>query len=162
MRIRWVSAVAILAIVLMAACGSSSKSSSSTTTTVPRNFNVETPDGQVSLSLDGQLPPNWPSSFPVPSGATAAGSGSLVKAGSGALIGVYSSTQAPADAYGFYKNNSSLTITKSGSLGSGDKYVGTIELGGSYAGSNVTVVSSGGTTYIVVTLKSGSSTTTTT
>ena len=88
MRIRWVSALAIFAIVLMAACGSSSKSSSSTTTTVPRNFNVETPNGQVSLSLDGQLPPNWPSSFPVPSGATPAGSGSLVKAGSGALIGV--------------------------------------------------------------------------
>ena len=80
---------------LVAAAGCSSSSSSSTagpattaaspatTTASPtpkiwaKNFQVSTPNGQVSLSLDGQLPPNWPSQFPVPAGAKAAGSGSL-------------------------------------------------------------------------------------
>jgi hypothetical protein len=63
--------------------------------------------------------------------------------------------------FDFYKSNRSLTITGSGSAGSGDKYVGTIQLGGSSPG-NVTIVSSGNDTYIVVSLRSESSSTTTT
>jgi len=164
MRIRSLSvaALAALAIVALVGCGSSSKSSSSTTTTVSgKNVAVETPDGQVSLSLNGQLPPNWPAGFPVPSGATPAGSGSLVNAGSGVMIGVYTTTQPPADAFNFYKSNSSLTITNSKSIGTGSTYVGTLELGGSYTG-NITIVAAGSGTNIVVTLKAGSSTTTTT
>jgi hypothetical protein len=161
MRFRVVSSLTILAIVFLAACGSSSKSHATTTTVPKKNVNVVTPDGQVSLSLDGQLPPNWPSSFPVPSGATAAGSGSLVNGGSGVLIAVYSMTQPPVDAYNFYKSSSSLTVTKSGSVGAGDKYVGTLQLGGTYAGSNITIVAAGTGSNIVVTLKSGSSTATT-
>jgi hypothetical protein len=164
MRIRTVSALAVLVFVLLAACGDSSSSSSSTTTTTTKasakNVAVETPDGQVSLSLDGQLPPNWPADFPVPSGATPAGSGSLAKGGSGVTIGVYTTTQAPTDAFNFYKTNSSLTITKSGSVGTGDKYVGTVEFTGTFTG-NVTVVAAGSGTNIVVTLKTESSTTTT-
>ena len=161
MRMRPVLALAALAIVLLAACGSSSKSGSATTTTSLKNVAVETPDGQVSLSLDGHLPPNWPAGFPVPTGAAPAGSGSLVNGGSGLLIGVYSTTQPPADAFNFYKTNASLTVSNASSVGSGDKFVGMLELSGSYSG-NVTVVAAGGQTYIVVTLTSGSSTTTTT
>jgi hypothetical protein len=161
MRIRTVSALAVLAFGLLAACGSSSSSGSTTTTNASdKNVAVETPDGQVSLSLDGQLPPNWPADFPVPSGATPAGSGSLAKGGSGVTIGVYTTTQAPTDAFNFYKTNSSLTITKSGSVGTGDKYVGTVEFTGTFTG-NVTVVAAGSGTNIVVTLKTESSTTTT-
>ena len=164
MRIRSVSAVALSVITLLAACGSDddSKSSSNTTTTLSStHLQVETPDGQVSLSLNGKLPPGWPSDFPVPKGATPAGSGSLVNGGSGVKIGVYTTSQAPADAFEFYKSNASLTVTASGSAGTGDKYVGTIQLGGSSPG-NVTIVASGSKTYIVVTLKSESSSTTTT
>ena len=162
MRIRSVTAFAVLAIALLAACGSSSKSSSTTTTTVSgKNIAVQTPDGQVSLSLDGQLPPNWPAGFPVPSGATPAGSGSLVNGDTGVLVGVYTTTQPPADAFDFYKNNASLTVTNPKSIGTGDAYVGTLDLSGSYTG-NVTVVATGSGTHIVVTLKSGSSNATTT
>ncbi len=164
MRIRSVSAVALSVITLLAACGGDddSKSSSTTTTTVSNtNLNVETADGQVSLSLNGKLPPGWPSDFPVPEGATPAGSGSLVGGKSGVRIGVYKSSQAPADAFDFYKNNTSLTITASASAGTGDKYVGTIQLGGDTPG-NVTIVSAGNDTTIIVTLTSESSSTTTT
>jgi len=161
-RLRVVAALALSAIVFLAACGSSSKSGSSTTTTVAgKNIAVTTPDGQVSLSLDGQLPPNWPAGFPVPTGATAAGSGSLVNSDSGVMIGVYNTTQAPADAFSFYKTNPALTVTKSGSVGTGDKYVGTLEFTGTYAG-DITIVAAGSGTNIVVTLKTSSSTSTTT
>jgi hypothetical protein len=77
------------------------------------------------------------------------------------MVGVYTTTQPPADAYDFYKNNSSLTVTKSASVGTGDKYVGTVELGGTHAG-NVTVVAAGSGTNIVVTLNNETSTSTTT
>ncbi len=164
MRLRSVCAVALSVIMLLAACGGDddSKSSSNTTTTVSNtNLNVETADGQVSLSLNGKLPSGWPSDFPVPDGATPAGTGSLVDGGSGARIGVYKSSQAPADVFDFYKNNTSLAITASASAGTGDKYVGTIQLGGDTPG-NVTIVSAGNDTNIVVTLTSESSSTTTT
>jgi hypothetical protein len=51
------------------------------------------------VSLNGHLPPNWPATFPIPSGATAAGSGSLAKGGSGVIVGVYTTSQAPEDVY---------------------------------------------------------------
>jgi hypothetical protein len=165
---RVIVVLAACAIVILAACGSSSKSTSNsnsgrdTTTTTPKNLHVETPDGQVSLSLNGQLPPNWPSTFPVPSGATAAGSGSLVNQGSGVMIAVYDTSQSPADTYNFYKANSSLTVTSSTSSGVGNLYLGTIKLGGTYAGSSVVITSRGSTTHITIILKSGSPASTTT
>jgi hypothetical protein len=163
MRIRSVSAVALLVITLLAACGGDDSSSTANTTTTFSNthLDVETPDGQVSVALNGKLPPGWPSDFPIPKGASPAGSGSLVNGEKGGRIGVYTSSQAPADAFDFYKSNDELTVTASASAGTGDKYVGTIQLGGSTPG-NITIVSSEGKTYIVVTLKSESSSTTTT
>jgi hypothetical protein len=150
-----------LALALLAACGSSSKSSAATTTTVAdRHVTVQTPAGQVSLSLDGHLPPNWPTGFPVPSGATPAGSGSLAKGGSGVMVGVYSTAQPPAEVFSFYKSDTALAPTNAKSVGSGDKYVGTLDIGGSYTGS-VTVVAAGSGTNIVVTLKGAPATTTT-
>lgn len=163
MRIHRVAAVACAGLLLIAGCSSSSKSSSNRnpTTTTPKSFQVQTPEGQVSLSLTGQLPPGWPSSFPVPSGATAAGSGSFVNGGSGALVGVYTTSQSGSDAFSFYKSNSSLTVASSKSAGVGNAYLGQVKLGGAYAGGSVTVTAVSGTTYIVVVLPPPSNTTTT-
>jgi hypothetical protein len=170
-RIRNVTALAIVGLLPLVACGSSSKSSSSggnatttttsaTTTTTASNkgFEVQTDDGHVSLSLNGNLPPNWPSSFPVPSGATAAGSGSLAKGEGGVLVGVYTTSQAPAEVYDFYKTNPSLTIGDARSVGAGSAYIGRLELKGSYTG-HVTVLAFNGTTAILATLKPVSPTT---
>jgi hypothetical protein len=162
---RVIAALAVFGVVLLAACSSSSKSSSNdsgrNTTTTTKNLSVQTPDGEASLSLNGQLPPGWPSSFPVPSGAQPAGSGSLANQSQGVMIGVYSTSDSPQDTYNFYKTNSSLTVTSASSAGVGDAYLGTIKLGGSYSGSSV-VITSTGSTYITITLTSGSSSSTTT
>jgi hypothetical protein len=176
-RIGHMTALAIAGVLLLAACGGSSNNSSgggntttttttgvtTTTTTTASNkgFEVQTDDGQVSLSLNGQLPPNWPASFPLPSGATAAGSGSLAKGESGVLVGVYTTSQAPGDVYDFYKTNPSLTIGNARSVGAGSAYIGRLELKGNYSG-HITVVALNGTTAIVVTLKPASATSTST
>jgi hypothetical protein len=148
--------------VVSTACSSSSDSTASTTTTakssngtVPKSFSVSIPEGEVSLSLDGQLPPNWPSAFPVPDGAEPAGSGSLAKSESGVQVGVFSTSQAAKDAFAFYSGNSSLAPSNAKSTGIGSAFVGTLTLGGSYDGT-VWVGGYEGTTYIVVVLTGSS------
>ncbi len=148
--------------VVSTACSSSSDSSAATTTTakssngtVPKSFSVSVPEGEVSLSLDGQLPPNWPSSFPVPSGAEPAGSGSLAKSESGVQVGVFSTSEAAKDAFAFYSGNSALSPSNAKSTGIGSAFVGTLTLGGSYEGT-VWVGGYEGTTYIVVVLTGSS------
>jgi hypothetical protein len=151
MRVRVIGVAALMAVALaLPACSSSSKSSSTTTTT-GKSFHVTTDAGQVSLSLNGQLPPSWPSGFPVPSGATVAGSGSLVGGSQGVMVGAYTTTGPPADAFNFYKSSSSLTIDSSKSVGAGSAYVGNLKMSGTYPG-DVAIVSLSGTTYIVVVL----------
>jgi hypothetical protein len=163
MRIRALFVIVVTAMMLAAACGSSSKSTSKTTTTSGgKNFHVNTPNGQVSLSLTGQLPPNWPATFPVPSGAKPAGSGSLVNGGSGVMIGVYTTSEAPSDVLNFYKTNTSLTVKSSKSAGKGNAFVGSVQLGGAYDGGSVKVLAVSQSTYIVIVLKPSSSTATTT
>ena len=144
------------------ACSSSSDSSAATTTTakssngtVPKSFSVSVPEGEVSLSLDGQLPPNWPSSFPVPDGAEPAGSGSLAKSESGVQVGVFSTSQSGKDAFAFYSGDSALSPSNVKSTGIGNAFVGTLTLGGSYEGT-VWVGGYDGTTYIVVVLTGSS------
>ena len=128
-----------------------------TTTATPapaktaQNFQVSTPNGQVSLSLDGKLPSNWPSDFPVPSGAKVAGSGSLGGSSSATLVGVYTTSESPSDAFAFYKDNSKLTTSGEKSVGVGAHYLGRAKITAPYTGS-VTVVSHSGTTYIVTVL----------
>jgi hypothetical protein len=166
-------AVGLLLGCLVAAAGCSSSSSSTagpattaaspaTTTASPtpkitaRNFQVSTPNGQVSLSLDGQLPPNWPGQFPVPAGATAAGSGSLGGSSSATLVAAYTTSQAASDAFAFYTGNSKLTTSGQKSVGAGAHYLGRAKITAPYTGS-VTVVSHSGTTYIVIVLTSSPS-----
>ncbi len=135
---------------------STTTTASSTPTSTAKNFQVATPNGQVSLSLDGQLPPNWPSQFPVPPGAKAVGSGSLGGSSSTALVGAYTTSESAPDAFTFYQANSKLTTSDEKSAGAGTHYVGSAKITAPYTGS-VTVVSHSGTTYIVIGLSSSRS-----
>jgi hypothetical protein len=152
--------VAVAAMIGAVAVGCSSdnsnKSSSSTTTSKNsrKSFQVSTPNGQVSLSLDGQLPPNWPSGFPVAPNTKKAGSGSLGNTSKSVLVGVYSATSKPEDVFDFYKSNGAYTVDNSTSAGAGGAFVGTVEFSGAYTG-NATVVSNQGTTYVIVSLQTG-------
>lgn len=158
-------AAVLLLSCLGAAAGCSSTSSSTatqaTSATSPapstvKNFQVTTPSGQVSLSLDGQLPPNWPSAFPVPPQATIAGSGSLGGSGATALAAVYTTSELPPNALAFYTGNSKLTTSGKRSASAGEQYLGSVNVTAPYTGS-VTVASRSGTTYIVITLKNSAS-----
>ena len=156
-------AVGLLLGCLVAAAGCSSSSSSPaspattkaspTATSTAKNFQVSTPNGQVSLSLDGQLPPNWPSQFPVPSEAKVAGSGSLGGSSPATLVAAYTTSESAPDAFAFYKDNSKLTTSDQKTAGAGARYVGRAKITAPYTGS-VTVVSHSGTTYIVIVLTS--------
>jgi len=161
MRSRLVVGLLFGCLVAAAGCSSSSSSTASpattgaspTATNAAKNFQVSTPNGQVSLSLDGQLPPNWPSQFPVPAGAKPAGSGSLGGSSSATLVAAYTTSQSAPDAFAFYKDNSKLTTSDQKTAGAGARYVGRMKITAPYTGS-VTVVSHSGTTYIVIVLTS--------
>ena len=161
MRSRLVVGLLLGCLVAAAGCSSSSSSTASPATTAAspaatstaKNFQVSTPNGQVSLSLAGQLPPNWPSQFPVPAGAKAAGSGSLGGSSSATSVAAYTTSESASDAFAFYKDNSKLTTSDQKSVGTGAHYVGTAKITAPYTGS-VTVVSHSGTTYIVIVLTS--------
>ena len=163
MKSRLAAGLLLGCVVAAAGCSSSSSSTASpaTTTTSPtatstaKNFQVSTPNGQVSLSLHGQLPPNWPSQFPVPSGAAVAGSGSLGGSSSATLVAAYTTSESPSDAFAFYKDNSKLTTSGERSVSAGATYVGRAKITAPYTGS-VTVLSHSGTTYIVTVLTNAS------
>ncbi len=155
-----IGAVAAALVLPLAACSSDAKtpSSSGTTTTTDgssKSFEVTTADGQISLSLDGDLPPGWPDTFPVPDGASPAGSGSLAKGGTGKLVGVFTGSMAPKDAYDFYASSTAFTVDDASAIGAGPAYVGSVKFSGSYTG-RVTVLSKGGSTTIVIVFDAGS------
>lgn len=162
---KWAGVAVIAALIGAVAIGCSSddsnKSSSSTTTSKsnPKSFQVSTPDGQVSLSLDGQLPPNWPSGFPVAPNTKKAGSGSLGDTSKTVLVGVYSATSKPDEVFNFYKSSAAYTVDSSNSAGAGSAFVGNVQFSGAYTG-NATVVSNAGTTYVIVSLETGGAGTT--
>jgi hypothetical protein len=106
----------------------------------------------VSVSLDGQLPPNWPSEFPIPPRATVAGSGSLGGSASTGHVAVYSTPTSGPDVFSYYTSNSSLTTTGAKSVGAGSAYVGSLKVTAPYTGS-VTVAGRSDATYLVVVLK---------
>jgi hypothetical protein len=158
MRLRVGLAVLALLAGSAISCSDDESSSDNTTTTANRGFEVDTPEGQVSLSLSGELPPNWPSDFPIPEGAEPAGSGSLGGAGSTGFVGVYSTSESPADTYAYFRDSAGLTVSGATSLGSGDTYLGNVAFSGDPSGS-VTVIPSGGETLIIVVLSQSSGTT---
>lgn len=158
-----VGAMAIALVLGAIGCSSDSDSTAATTTTAApadRSFQVNTDDGQVSLSLDGKLPPGWPSSFPLPSGAEPAGSGSIGSSSEGTMVAVFSSTGTPEDTYNYYVSDAGLTVDSKKSVGVGGAYLGTITFSGAESGS-VTVLPKDGETLIVAILRtSGASGTT--
>jgi len=162
------SRIAILGLssllLLTAACSSTTSTSASTTaatgtTAATKNFQVSTPDGQVSLSLDGNLPPNWPSDFPVPRGTTAAGSGSLGGSSSTTSVAVYTTSQSASDVLAFYTGNSKLTTASSSVIGAGSSLVGSVKITAPYT-AGVTALSRGDQTYLIITLKTSTTGTT--
>lgn len=160
-----VTTFAILSLGLLAGCGSSSKSSSDSVTTTTagesnKGFDISTPEGQVSLSLNGNLPPDWPSGFPLPSDATAAGSGSLANSDRDVMVGVYTVSGTPADTFDFYKTNSELTVGDTKNFGVGGTFVGSVEFSGAYSGS-ANIAGRNSTTYLAIVLTGSGSTSTT-
>ena len=166
--------IATLAATGLGACSSDSSSdSTSTSASTDRSsvstskssdgFSISTPAGEVSVSLSGDLPPGWPSDFPLPKKTDPAGTGSLGGSSSGTMVGVFSTKESGSDALDFYAGDSSLDPSSKKSAGGSSTFLGSVDLGGSYPGS-VTVGEISGTTYIVAILNSdgaGSSTTTT-
>lgn len=162
--------IATLAATGLGACSSDSSSdststdrSSVSTSKSSDGFSISTPAGEVSVSLSGDLPPGWPSDFPLPKKTDPAGSGSLGGSSSGTMVGVFSTKESGSDALDFYAGDSSLDPSSKKSAGGSSNFLGSVDLGGSYPGS-VTVGEISGTTYIVAILNSdgaGSSTTTT-
>lgn len=167
-RVRSIAAIALAAALVVAVAGCSSDDESSTTTTTtteqPKDLSVSTPAGEVTLNLDGELPPDWPEDFPVPDGAEAAGSGSLAGDDQGVMVGVFTTSESAKDAFGFYTGDASLEPSNDRSAGIGSAFVGSVDIGGDYDGS-VTVAGIESTNYIVVVLNtegtSAGSTTTT-
>ncbi|MBS1838858.1 MAG: hypothetical protein JST64_14280 [Actinobacteria bacterium] len=162
-----VVAVSSASLVLGACSKDDSSSSTSTTTTTKespskgstggsgtKSFSVDTPEGQASLSLDGQLPPNWPNDFPAPKQSEVAGSGSLARSDSGVMVGVYTTKQSASSVYEAYKSNADLKVSGAKSATIGGVFAGRMSIGGTYDGS-ITVTAIDGTTYVVVVLKGG-------
>jgi hypothetical protein len=154
-RLQCVVALVGVACVGALGCSSSGKSAQSTSTTA-KSYQVTTADGQVTVSLDGHLPPGWPSAFPVPPGAKPAGSGSVQGKTDGVTVGVFTATGSPQDAFTFYKSNSQLTVDSSSSVGASQAFVGTIKISGTYDG-RVTIAAIGDTNGVVVVLNTAGS-----
>ena len=157
--------------VLVGACSSDGGDATTTTektvttSDAPKDLSVSTPQGEVSLSLDGNLPPDWPEDFPTPDRTDVAGSGSLAGSDSGVMVGVYTTKESGQDAFDFYAKDDTLEPTDPKSAGIGSGFLGSVDIGGDYDGS-VTVAGISDTVYIVVVLNtegadSTSSTTTT-
>jgi hypothetical protein len=145
-------------LLLAAGCGSSSSHDQTSATATPsvqpttsRNFQVSTPNGQVSVSLDGQLPPNWPTDFPLPPSAAAAGSGSLGGSSSTGHVAVFSTTTPAPAVFSYYTSNRTVTTTGAKTVGAGLTFVGSTRVTAPYTGS-VTVAGRSDATYIVVVL----------
>jgi hypothetical protein len=118
------------------------------------NVEVSTPEGQVSLSLNGKLPPDWPSNTPVPPGARPAGSASLVGNSHGIEAGVYRSRQSPEQVYNYYTSDSSITTTSKSAVGSGSNFVGRVSITAPIT-ANITIVPYQHGSLIVIVIPGG-------
>ena len=151
---------AVIVLIGASACSSDSDDSSSTTTTAKdqsldsnssNGFNISTPEGEVSVSLDGELPSGWPSDYPLPRRTDAAGSGALADTSSGVMVGVYTTKESGQDAFDFFTGETSLVPSSESKAGGSSNFLGSMTTAGSYPGS-VTVGEVKDSTYIVVIL----------
>jgi hypothetical protein len=156
---RATAALVVAGLAVLAALGSCSghddPSSSTATTTATAGApgrsgrSVTTPDGQVSLTLDGRLPTGWPSGIPIPPGSTPAGSGVLQGSSADVSIGVLTTTSTPRQVLAFYSGAGRASGPAS-AVGSGRSFVGTVGL--ATPPGRVTVVPGGDGSYVIVTL----------
>lgn len=150
----------------VAGCSDSDDETTTTTAEAPATteapgFSAVTGEGMVRVTLDGQLPANWPEDFPLPDGATPVGSGRMAGEETTTMIGVFSATGTARETYEFYRDNPDLTVTDSSIFGSaGPDDPATVMLNGQFPG-RVSVIVQSGTTYIIANLQTSSSGTTT-
>jgi hypothetical protein len=134
-------------------CSSDDGATTTTTTTEEsKDFQISTPAGEISVSLDGKLPTGWPTGFPVPDGATPAGSGSLGGKDKTVQVGVFSSSGSARESFDFYTSDTSLGTDEVSTIGSGSTFLGTAKLTGDYSG-QVAVTPSADGSYIIVVLQ---------
>jgi hypothetical protein len=124
----WLGGWLLASLAVCTVAGASACTSSSSSDKSRSHFEISTADGQVSVSLDGRLPPGWPTNVPVPSGAEPAGSGSLVGKSNGFMIAVYKTTDSPQQVYDYYTTEPSITLTSKSSVGSGSTFVGRVQM----------------------------------
>jgi hypothetical protein len=156
-----ITVAALVTVALGASCSSGGGKSSSTTTRNEARFDIATPDGTASVSLNGKLPPGWPSGFPIPTDAVVAGSGMIGLPSSTTLVAAYTVSGDASATYDFYKTNTAFHITSSSSAGIGSAFVGSIEFDGAFTGS-VTLAGRNSKTYLAIVLKTSADVTTTT
>lgn len=144
-RFGWL-ALALAGLLVLAACTGTGNGNT--------NIEVSTPEGQVSVSLNGKLPPNWPSNTPVPPGAHLAGSASLVGKSNGIKAGVYRSGQSPQQVYEYYTSESSITTTSKSAVGSGSNFVGRVSITAPIT-ANITIVPYQHGSLIVIVIPGG-------
>jgi|tagenome__1003787_1003787.scaffolds.fasta_scaffold20982259_4 hypothetical protein len=152
---------ALLTLALGAGCSSDSKGSPTTTTRKEAGFQIATPDGNASVTLNGDLPAGWPTAFPIPDDADVAGSGSVSGSDSSTMVAVYSVAGDASDTYDFYKSNTAFHVTSSSSAGIGSAFVGSVQFDGAFTGS-ITLAGRNARTYLAIVLKTGAAATTTT
>jgi hypothetical protein len=119
-----------------------------------KTLEVATSNGQVSVSLNGQLPPNWPCCVPLPPGTYTAGSASLVGESNGIKAGVYRSRQSPQQVYNYYASDSSITTTSKAAVGSGSDFVGRVSISAPLT-ANITIVPYQRGSLIVIVIPGG-------
>lgn len=154
----WIAALAATLSLIFVGCSSShTTASSSTTAPAHQSFTVNTPEGAVSVSLDGELPPQWPSDFPIPPDTSPAGSGSIGGSTASHMIAVFQSSGTGQDAFNFYKNSTALTVSGAKSVGTGNSFLGRLRFSWTTHSGSVTVTEFNGHTYIVVYLETSAS-----
>ncbi len=116
---------------------------------------VATPSGQVKMSLDGQLPEDWPLAFPVPTGAVPAGSATLAGYTGGVTVAVFTTSAQASQAFWFYTDESGLRTSDVSAGGTPSNYFGTLKFTAPFTGS-VTIFTRAGDTYIVAVIRSPS------
>lgn len=142
-------------------CNDSDDETTTTTTEAPatteaQSLTFPTGEGTVRVTLDGELPANWPADFPLPDGATPLGSGEMVAEDATRMIGVFSAAGTAQETYEFYRDNPDLSVTGSSVFGSaGPDDASTLTLNGQFTG-RVSVIPRAGTTYIIANLQTAS------
>lgn len=137
---------------VLSGCTSATDGGFGTSTTVAPTIDVMTPAGVVTVSLDAQLPSDWPAGFPVPAAATPAGTGVLAGAAPTTQIGAFSSSATPDEVFAFYAEQAGLPVASATSAGTGDTFDGTVRIEGDPAGL-VTVVGREGGAMVVAVLQ---------